>query len=242
MLDDENCYSDAPYKVRMVDDSVALKGFAHKNMSESVITQYIQSKQLFTHGKIEIRASFSLESGLSPFIILTNSGDNRYNFYKNMSLTFINDEYFGHFMKSEIVFETLSSSPLSTQTPVLRSARYGQFRIFTIEWNNSHIIMKIDGNPTQELMKTDLISKSDSFQLNLGIETGGTYNQGKNLSEEILDQVDCPAFIVDYVRYYQFVNEVDVRQYGSGFENVKEIHLINDWLMFVPWSKFRMKN
>ena len=177
-------------------------------MNKKYTSAWIKTKKTFTYGKIEIRAALPIGKMLSPWIKLVPprlkswDGGVRH----NQVVVFFNDQ------SNYIRYDISLGKKMGNVDPFPTNGSLGELHTYSVEWNDSDIVWKFDDIETNRIN----ISERDTFLKNEVILTfylrvgGSPFRNGAMTFDDVYEWV-CSLLILDYVRYYKWVDDYQVQ-------------------------------
>ena len=83
------------------------------------------------------------------------------------------------------------------------------FHIYSVEFNETEIIWKIDGTETYRKNISGIFYQNSKFRIELHFNVGGYHIGDPEVNVKPFEETDCPSLIIDYIRYYE-LNEEEV--------------------------------
>ena len=82
-----------------------------------------------------------------------------------------------------------------------------EFNVYSVEWNETTIIWKLNSRKTLSANLEKIFPGLNEMHILIWQAVGGYVFETKDISLNDLKNWDCPTLLIDYVRYYRWVNE-----------------------------------
>ena len=177
----------------------------------------IRSKDTFKYSKIEFRAALPVGKWLRPSINLIGSSNAELEVMSNLQTgTLFNTYRFE--LDQKVYQDTNLHDPY---------ANLNNFHIYTIQWNDSWVIISFDNKQVylkldiRKLVKGKGTPLNQNFTIMLNLEVGGNYwtdqlNNDVNYDKDASNWT-CSLFIIDYIRVFKWNYPIANRTFKQDF-------------------------
>ena len=106
------------------------------------------------------------------------------------------------------------------------------FRIYSVEFNETEMIWRIDGSETYRKNISGIFDQEPNLRIQLHFGVGGDLFGDPEVNVKPFEETDCPSLIIDYIRYYEFNKEEDKSNVSMNTvtrdDICKQIKLLNE--------------
>ena len=188
-----NCYRNTSENLRVINGVLAITSIREGYQNKEYTSGYIFTQPEFGSGLIQIRAAMPKGKLLWASMDLTPKTTN--NEYRSIRINFHNQQ---KLVSTGVKYRDKNNINFMYFQP---NQNLNDFHIYTIKWNLSNIIWEFDSIQINAIKFNNSDFGTNGFDLDLVSGVGG---DSFTTQYNPLPEWECPALIIDYVRYYRW--------------------------------------
>ena len=170
-------------------------------MNRRFTSARIWTKQAFGYGKVEVKAAMAKGEFLWDELLM-------WPFERNRAVHLVKIiKYYQKVNELDVSVDYNDNEKFKNTWTLFTALNPNEFNVYSVEWNETTIIWKLNSRKTLSANLEKIFPGLNEMHILIWQAVGGYVFETKDISLNDLKNWDCPTLLIDYVRYYRWVNE-----------------------------------